>query len=121
MSSKWWSVVVDSTDPQTLGRWWAEVLGYRVIYDSPGEVVVVEGGAEDPKWPGLVFVRVMEVKTRRNRLHLDLNPEDLEAEVARLEALGARRAGAGRPDVPWTVLSDPEGNEFCVLTPRRQG
>jgi hypothetical protein len=118
MPSTWWSIVVDSADPQRLGRWWAEALGYHVLYDSPGETVVAGGTTAQPQRPVLVFVRVLEVKTRKNRLHLDLNPDDMEAEVARLEALGARRAGLGGRAVPWTVLADPEGNEFCVLTPR---
>ena len=120
MAGKWWSVVVDCTDPRMLGRRWAEVLGYTGLYDSPGEVVLAEGTAERPRWPSLVFVRVLEVMTHRNRLHPDLNPDDEEAEVARLLALGARRTDVLRHRVPWTVLIDPEGNEFRVLTPRVQ-
>ncbi len=121
MASKWWSVVVDCADPRTLGRWWAEVLGFHVLYDSPGELVLIEGTAEQPRYPALVFVRVLEPKTRRNRLHLDLNPDDDEAEVTRLLALGAHRGDIRHDRVPWTVLTDPEGNEFCVLEPRPQG
>jgi hypothetical protein len=61
------------------------------------------------------------VKAVKNRIHLDLAPypsDDQAAEVARLLALGAAPADVGQGDVPWTVLADPEGNEFCVLTPR---
>jgi Glyoxalase-like domain len=57
----------------------------------------------------------------KNRLHIDLAPgkdDDQEAEVRRLESLGARRIDIGQGDVAWVVLADPEGNEFCVLTPR---
>lgn len=59
-----------------------------------------------------------EAKGLKNRLHLDLRPDDRDAEVARLEALGARRVDVGQgPEVTWVVLADPEGNEFCVLRP----
>jgi hypothetical protein len=60
-------------------------------------------------------------KTGKNRLHFDLAPPpdgDQQAEVDRLVALGARRADIGQGDVPWVVMADPDGNEFCVLVPR---
>jgi hypothetical protein len=59
-----------------------------------------------------------EGKAVKNRLHIDLVPDDQAAEVARLEALGARPADVGQGDATWVVLADPEGNEFCVLSPR---
>lgn len=65
-----------------------------------------------------MFTRVPDGKSTKNRLHFDLNPVDQAAEVTRLSALGARRVDIGQRDVPWVVLADPEGNEFCVLTPR---
>src|SRR6185437_16026232 len=72
--------------------------------------------------PYLEFLRSTPgPKTARNRVHLDVAPypgDDQAAEVARLRALGATDADVGQGDVPWTVLADPEGNEFCVLTPR---
>jgi predicted enzyme related to lactoylglutathione lyase len=72
--------------------------------------------------PGLVFVPVPESKSVKNRLHLDLAPDDRDAEVARLEGLGARRVQVGQtPDNSWVVLADPEGNEFCVLSTRDGG
>ena len=68
--------------------------------------------------PDLLFLRVPEPKTVKNRLHIDLRPDDQAAEVARLERLGARRVDVGQgADVSWVVLADPEGNEFCVLRP----
>jgi hypothetical protein len=60
---------------------------------------------------------VSEVKAIKNRLHIDLDPGDLKAEVALLLALGARPAHVGQGDVPWVVLAYREGNEFCVLQP----
>jgi hypothetical protein len=71
--------------------------------------------------PYLEFLRTPDVKTVKNRVHLDLRPypgDDQAAEVARLRALGATDIDVGQGDVSWTVLADPEGNEFCVLTPR---
>jgi catechol 2,3-dioxygenase-like lactoylglutathione lyase family enzyme len=131
MSVRWYSVVVDCQDVAAQARWWAEVLGWRTVYEAPDEVVIVpphalsEQAAQVPppdREPGLVFVPVPEGKTVKNRLHIDLAPgpdDDQAAEVARLEALGATRADIGQgPEVTWVVLNDPEGNEFCVLSPR---
>jgi hypothetical protein len=98
-----------------LGRWWAEVLGYKVISESADELVI--GGDGHPE---LVFGTVPETKTIKNRLHIDLNPDDQDAEVERLLDMGARHIDVGQVDQPWVVLADPEGNEFCVLTPRKQ-
>lgn len=70
--------------------------------------------------PYLEFLRTPDVKTVWNRVHLDLLPyrgDDQAAEVARLQTLGATLADLGQGDVPWIVLADPEGNEFCVLAP----
>ncbi|WP_240607514.1 VOC family protein [Cryobacterium aureum] len=69
--------------------------------------------------PYLEFVRV-PIITVWFRVHLDLRPyprDDRAAEVARLRTMGAMDADIGQGDVPWAVLTDPEGNEFCVLTP----
>ena len=68
--------------------------------------------------PGLLFGEVGEPKVGKNLLHLDLRPDDRDAEVERLLALGATRVDVGQGDSPWTVLADPEGNEFCVLSAR---
>jgi len=118
MGSRWYSVVVDATDPARLARWWAEVLGYKITFEAPDEVVIASG---DNSTPGLVFVPVPERKQGKNRLHIDLNPDDQEAEVERLVNMGARRTDVGQgEDVTWIVLADPEGNEFCVLSARDQ-
>jgi hypothetical protein len=68
--------------------------------------------------PGLLFVQVPEPKTAGNRLHLDFRPDDRDAQVERLLALGAKRADIGQGEQTWIVLADPEGNEFCVLASR---
>lgn len=113
MGSRWYSVVVDATDPARLGRWWAEVLDYRITYEAADETSIAGNGG-----PGLTFVPVPEAKSIKNRLHIDLNPDSQEAEVERLVNMGARRVDVGQGEVSWVVLADPEGNEFCVLTAR---
>ena len=109
---------IDTTDPAKLAGFWQAALGWRRTYADDDEVVLEppEGSAEDGVAPDLLFLRVPEDKTGKNRLHLDLRPKDQAAEVARLEARGARRADVGQgPEVSWVVLADPDGNEFCVL------
>lgn len=118
MAVEWEQVVVDAADPVALGRWWAEALGWVVVNDAADEYEIRP--APD-RLPGLLFVPVPEPKTVKNRLHLDFRPDDPAAEVARLLALGARRAEIGQGEQPWVVLADPEGNEFCVLGERRPG
>ena len=117
MGSRWYTIVVDAADPARLARWWGEVLGYELLYEAADEAVI---GAKEGAPPGLCFVSVADAKPAKNRLHIDLNPDDQAAEVERLVDMGARHVDIGQGDVPWIVLADPEGNEFCVLTPREQ-
>jgi hypothetical protein len=117
MTLEWEQVIVDSVDPVALGQWWAEALGW-VVVDSSAEEFEIR--PEPDRLPGLLFVRVEGGKTVKNRLHLDFRPDDQDAEVARLLALGARRVDIGQGDQSWVVLADPEDNEFCVLGQRRQ-
>jgi predicted enzyme related to lactoylglutathione lyase len=113
MASHFYQLVIDAHDPRKLAGFWASVLGQRILFEADEEVIV---GAGEQAYPGLCFVPVPEGKTVKNRLHIDLNPDDQQAEVDRLVGLGARRADVGQgPDVSWVVLADPEGNEFCVL------
>jgi hypothetical protein len=116
-------LVVDAAEPGRLARFWAEALGWEVAAEEADEVDVWPPGFSypDPSALPLVFVPVPEPKTGKNRVHLDLATESAAhqaAEVKRLLALGAVPADIGQRDVPWTVLADPEGNEFCVLDPR---
>jgi catechol 2,3-dioxygenase-like lactoylglutathione lyase family enzyme len=120
MSIRIQSLCIDTTDPPALAAFWEQALGWRRTYDDPGEVVIEPpaGSREDGVVPDLLFLRVPEPKTVKNRLHIDLRPEDQAAEVERLEQLGARRADVGQgPDVTWIVMADPDGNEFCILRP----
>jgi predicted enzyme related to lactoylglutathione lyase len=117
MPSGWYTVVVDCTDPLKVANFWAAVLDYQVVYTAPDEVVIAK---DEHTYPGLVFVPVPEGKSMKNRLHIDLNPDDQSAEVDRVIDLGAKRVDVGQGDVTWVVLADPEGNEFCVLRAREQ-
>ena len=117
MGSRWYTVVVDSADPAEIAKFWAAALDYQVVFSAPDEVVIAKDGNS---FPGLIFVPVPEGKTSKNRLHIDLNPDNQEAEVERLTGLGARRIDIGQGDVTWVVMADPEGNEFCVLRAREQ-
>jgi len=109
---------VDARDPSSLASFWQDVLGWRRTHEEPEEVVLEPpaGSAEDGIVPDLLFLKVDDAKTVKNRLHIDLRPDDQQAEVERLEALGAARVSVGQTaEATWVVLADPEGNEFCVL------
>ncbi|MFJ8133953.1 VOC family protein [Streptomyces hydrogenans] len=117
-------VNIKALDPSAVGRFWAEALGWSAY--SPGVTTYV-GPAGGLVWPDPVFVGIDVVPvpepraSAKNRVHLDLATTSAahQAElVARLKALGATPADVGQGEVPWTVLADPEGNEFCVLEPR---
>jgi catechol 2,3-dioxygenase-like lactoylglutathione lyase family enzyme len=108
---------VDSAHPSKTADFWEAALGWRRTHDTEDEVVLEPpaGSPEDGVVPDLLFLKVPDSKTVKNRLHLDLRPLDQAAEVARLEALGARRVDVGQGDVGWVVMADPDGNEFDVL------
>ena len=111
--STWFSVVVDCEDPARLAEFWCAVLDYRTVFTS-GDIVDI--APDDESFPGIEFVRSPSHKRRKSPLHIDLNPDDQEREVARLLALGARHVDVGQDeDASWVVLADPEENAFCVL------
>ena len=120
MSLSLLSVIVDCHDPRRQAEWWAQALAYQVSQRNPDEFQV-----SDPAGAGgsLYFMKVPEPKVGKNRLHLDLvTPGSMEAEVARLVGAGAQvvevrqdPASFDNPDT-WTVMRDPEGNEFCVTS-----
>ena len=124
MASRFSEVVVDCHDPRRLAEFWSEVLGYEIIDDSEDGIVEIAGEEQTPEAmrrgivpPTILFAVVPEEKTVKNRLHIDLRPVDRTSaeEVERILALGARRVDVGQGEQSWTVLADPEGNEFCVL------
>jgi hypothetical protein len=126
-------VVFDCAHPAALARFWAAVLdGYAVAPYDDAELARLRAlGIDDPeddptvlveaagRLPRLFFQRVPEGKTVKNRVHLDVGAPDVDAEVARLVALGAEARGKQVSDgATWVVMLDPEGNEFCVMAQR---
>ncbi len=119
MASVLTEVIIDCKDPLRVAQFWRDVLAWPMVEDARGYCWLSATG-EPTAPPLLVFVPVPEPKTLKNRLHLDVNPSgcDQDEELDRLLALGARRVDVGQRDVPWVVLADPEGNEFCLLRRR---
>ena len=117
MAARFTELCLDCADADRLAAFWSEVLGYA---ETDREDDAVELSPPDGAGPTLLFIEVPEPKTGKNRLHIDVNPtdRDRDAEVARVEALGARRIDIGQGEQTWVVLADPEGNEFCVLQTR---
>jgi predicted enzyme related to lactoylglutathione lyase len=112
------AIVMHCSEPQALAPFWAAATGWTVVAGDDQHAVLREPGGRGPH---LELLRSPGTKTVKNRLHFDVAPypaDDQRAEVARLEALGARRIDIGQGEVSWVVLCDPEGNELCVLTPR---
>lgn len=106
------ALCIDATDVGRLAGWWAEVLGWPQEVSDDGDVILRAPAGAGPDW---LFLAVPEAKTVKNRLHVDFTPDDQQAEVDRLIALGARHADIGQGEQSWVVLADPEGNEFCIL------
>src|SRR5712691_13156362 len=116
-------LVADANDPIGLARFWSSVLDWEIADATQEEVDVWPAGYAypDPVAVPIVFVPVPEQKTGKNRVHLDLASTSAghQAElVSRARDLGGRPVDIGQGDVPWVVMADPEGNEFCVLEPR---
>ena len=112
------TVTIDAEDPDVLAAFWCAALGWRQRVDEDGDIWIEpdddhpDAGTVRP----LLIMRVSGLKAGKNRLHLDLVPDDQEREVERLESLGATRPDIGQSgNESWVVLADPEGNEFCVL------
>jgi len=107
-------VVIDCADPAVVARFWADVLGGTPTERDPAWWYI-----RPPGWTQLSFQRVPERKSGKNRLHIDVLVDDLAAATEQAERLGARRSGPVRvsPGGSFQVLTDPEGNEWCVVRP----
>ena len=100
------------------GYFWSEALGWPLVWDQDEETAI---RAPDGTGPFITWGPPLPPKTTKNRLHLDIAPPagvDQRVEVDRLVSLGASRIDIGQGDVDWVVMADPDGNEFCVLSPR---
>jgi Glyoxalase-like domain len=103
---------------QHAGYFWSEALGWPLVWDQ-GQETAIRSPHGGPKitWGGPPLIP----KTSKNRLHFDIVPPvhgDQKAEVDRRVSLGASRIDIGQGEVSWVVMADPDGHEFCVLTPR---
>ena len=109
-------VTIDCADPRKLAAFWTAALDYEVNQDFDGYfVALMPRGAKPGEANYVGLQKVEEQKTGKNRVHLDFHTEDRHAEVARLVELGATAVDEQSvPGLTWTVLTDPEGNEFCV-------
>lgn len=113
-------LTIDCSDPQLLAEFWSQVLEWKTTYSSEKESYIEFVGSPlvTGLIPDILFIKVPDRKTVKNRMHLDLRPDNQEAEVKRIEALGGQRFEIGQSEdtqTTWVVMADPEGNEFCVL------
>ena len=116
MASRIAAIAIDAAQPQVVADFWCGVLGWEI---TDVDEVGISIASADGSWPTIDVFAVPEAKKVKNRLHLDLRADGVSIveELTRLEALGARRIDVGQsPDASWTVLADPEGNEFCLLS-----
>jgi hypothetical protein len=112
------AIVMHVAAPTMLAAFWSAATGWPVIRGGPDYVAMRSSAGRGPY---LELLRTNDPKIVKNRLHLDVAPlkgADQKAEVERLRSLGATPVDIGQGDVPWVVLADPEGNEFCVLSSR---
>ena len=114
-------ITIDCHNPAALAQFWAQALGWKMD-ENPTEIeAYIEknlGPSNADGYPDLLFIKTPDQKSVKNRLHLDLRPENQMEEVERLEKLGAKRIEIGQSsysETTWIVMADPEGNEFCVL------
>jgi predicted enzyme related to lactoylglutathione lyase len=111
------SIIIDCADLDRQAAFWAAATGYRHVGADGHYAVLLH---PDKSHPRLLLQKVPEPKTAKNRVHLDLGADDLPAEVERLVALGASQGQSYQEyDAIWTVMTDPEGNEFCVCARAR--
>jgi len=106
-------IAFDCVDPRRQAAFWAEVTGYQIVTD--GDDFAALAAPDHRGVRGLLFWRVPEPKTAKSRMHVDLATKDPDTEIDRLVALGATKVEARQGNgASWTVMLDPEGNEFCI-------
>ena len=122
MSSTIRNITFDCADPLAQARFWGQVTGRPVIEEPQPGYPESAVGEPDEDGPRLYFVKVPEGKIVKNRVHLDVMPEDRtqNEEIARLVGVGATVVTDRRPELGWVTLADPEGNEFCVEVSRAE-
>jgi predicted enzyme related to lactoylglutathione lyase len=115
-----WYVTVDCHDPESLAVFWAEILGLPVKGPFGADFVMLARPSEDAV--AMAFQRVPEDKVVKNRAHVDLRIDDLDAVTALVERLGGSRVeDHDEENFRWRVMRDPEGNEFCLMPSGQEG
>jgi predicted enzyme related to lactoylglutathione lyase len=114
-------ITIDCHNPTVLAQFWAQALGWKMDENPTENWAYIEknlGPTNSDGYPSILFYKTPDEKSVKNRMHLDLRPENQLEEVERLEKIGATRIEIGQskdPSTTWVVMADPEGNEFCVL------
>ena len=114
-------ITIDCHNPSALAQFWAQALNWKFDETATENEAYIEKNldpANSDDYPDLLFIKTPDKKSSKNRMHLDLRPDNQSEEVERLEKLGAKRIEIGQSDdlaTTWIVMADPEGNEFCVL------
>jgi predicted enzyme related to lactoylglutathione lyase len=112
MGLRFSEICIDAHDIDALVAWWSSVLGWPAEPTDDGDMILRAPAGSGPDW---LFLVVPDDKVVKNRIHFDFTPDDQQAEVDRVLALGARHVDIGQGEQTWVVLADPEGNEFCIL------
>ena len=107
-------ITLDCTDPLRLASFWADALG-RTVDDGASDYFASIGKATPDGQVAYLFLAVPEARTAKNRVHLDFQSDDRNADIARLVSAGATKiADKDEWGTKWTVMEDPEGNVFCI-------
>jgi hypothetical protein len=107
------TITVESTSPDEFSQFCLQLLDYSI---EPNFTSSVQIGDPTGAGPSLLFAPTKREKAGKNRIHLDLRPDDQPAAAERAIDPGARHISVGQSaDASWVVLADPEGNEFCIL------
>jgi len=114
-------ITIDCQNPRALAQFWAQALDWKIGEEATENVAYIQKNLTSTNsdgYPSILFYKTPDKKSVKNRIHLDLRPENQLEEVERLEKIGATRIEIGQSsssDTTWIVMADPEGNEFCVL------
>ncbi len=107
-----YAIVIDVNDLETSGKFWSQVLGADIFYQDDNYVRLGRRGER----PTVLLQKVPERHGEKNRVHIDLDVADLDAAVGRAQELGGRRLRAvSEYGIEWVVMTDPDGNEFCLI------
>jgi predicted enzyme related to lactoylglutathione lyase len=106
------NIVIDCTDAESLSRFWSTFMGFETRWSNNTYTFMLH---PDGRRPGMVLQIVPEIATEKNRIHFDLEVEDVEFAAQRAQELGATFVHRVEEEgIAWTVMQDPEGNYFCI-------